>query len=309
METTTPSLTVTHGSVVTEEQIDHLGLMNVRFYGVNATAGTRAICATLGVPPDRRLRLVDVYTRHHREQLVGAQLVVRSGVLGVTEEALVLYHELADEDTNALAATFVHRARIDAPDGEPAKVPGDVSTHARTQLVEVPAHGTTRSISLATDPIASAPTFAELHDRNLAMRKVRAVSVDECEADGSYIPAMAPALVWAGESVEGRFPELLQQGPNGERMGWASMETRMTVRRLPRLGDRIQSFSAMIGLADKVMHNIMWAYDVDREELLTTFEVVNLAFDIGGRRPMQIPDHIRAAQAALLQPDLAPRPV
>jgi len=129
---------------------------------------------------------------------------------------------------------------------------------------------------------------------------------DECDADGSYIPFMAPALVWAGEPVGGRFPEMLHEGPNGERMGWASMETRIVTRRLPRLGDRIQSFSAVIGLADKVMHNIMWAYDVDREELLVTFEVVNLAFDIGARRPMQIPDHIRAIQAAQLHADLAP---
>lgn len=306
METTTPVLTVTHRSVVTEDQIDHLGHMNVRFYGVNATAGTRALCATLGVPADRRVRLVDVYTRHHREQLLGAQLVVRSGVVGVTDESLLLYHELNHENTDGLAATFVHRVRFDGPDGELANVPESSAARARTQIVELPARGATRSISLAIDPIASAPTFDELHVRNLAMRKVRAVSADECETDGSYIPSMAPALVWAGESVEGRFPELLHEGPNGERMGWASMETRMAIRRLPRLGDRIQSFSAMIALADKVMHNIMWAYDVDSEELLTTFEVVNLAFDLGGRRPMQIPDHIRAAQAQLLQPDLAP---
>ena len=117
---------------------------------------------------------------------------------------------------------------------------------------------------------------------------------------------MAPMLVWAGEPIERRFPELLHEGPNGERMGWASMETRIVIRRLPRVGDRIQSFSAVIGLGDKILHNIMWAYDVDREDLLMTFEIVNLAFDIGARRPMQIPERLRAAEAALLHLDLAP---
>ena len=120
------------------------------------------------------------------------------------------------------------------------------------------------------------------------------------------LPALRPLDPWAGESVEGRFPELLHEGPNGERMGWASMETRMTINRLPKLGDRVQSFSAVIGLADKVMHHIMWTYAVDAEALLITFEVVNLAFDIGARSPMPIPAPIRAAQAALLHPDLAP---
>ena len=304
METTTPALTVTHHSVVTEDQIDHLGHMNVRFYGVNATAGTRALAASLGAPADRPVRLVDIYTRHHREQMLGARLVVRSGVIDATADEFVLYHELADEDTDVLAATFVHR--LGSPDGEAAVLPAAVVAEARARIVDVPVHGATRSISLATDPIAHAPAFADLRERDLAIRKVRAVSADECDADGAYLPTMAPALIWAGEPVERRFPEMLHEGPNGERMGWASMETRIVIRRLPRLGDRIQSFSAVIGLGDKVMHNIMWAFDVDREELLSTFEVVNLAFDTGARRPMQIPDHIRAAQAAQLHPDLAP---
>jgi acyl-CoA thioester hydrolase len=306
METTTPALTVTHRSVVTEDQIDHLGHMNVRFYGVNAAAGTRSLVATLGAPADRRVRLVDIYTRHHREQMLGARLVVRSGVVAVSADELVLYHELADEDSGVLAATFVHRLRLDTAAGMPAPLPEPVVAQAGAAIVEVPAHGATRSIALTSDPITHAPTLAELRERDLAIRKVRAVTAEECDDDGAYLPTMAAALIWAGEPVDRRFPEMLHEGPNGERMGWASMETRIVIRRLPRVGDRIQSFSAVIGLADKVMHNIMWAYDVDRDELLTTFEVVNLAFDTGARRPMPIPDHIRAAQAAQLHPDLAP---
>ena len=85
------------------------------------------------------------------------------------------------------------------------------------------------------------------------------------------------------------------------------METRMATRRLPRVGGRIQSFSAVLTVADKILHNIMWAFDVDRDDLLVTFEVVNLAFDIGGRRPMRIPDRIRASEETLLHADLAPR--
>lgn len=309
METTTP-LAVTHRSVVTEEQIDHLGHMNVRFYGVNAMAGTRALIASLGDsddgPHDQKIQVVDVYTRHHREQMLGAALVVRSGVIAVADESLDLYHELRDEDTDVLAATFVHRVRVDSLDRSAARVPDTVAAEARSRIVEIPKHGATRSISLSNDPIGCAPMLDELSTRGLAIRKVRAIAPDECEADGSYIPAMAPALVWAGEPINRRFPEMLHEGPNGERMGWASMETRMAIRRLPIVGDQIQSFSAVIGLGDKILHNIMWAYDVTRAELLITFEVVNLAFDIGARRPMQIPDGIRAQESARLHADLAP---
>lgn len=300
METTAPGLTISHRSTVTEEQIDHLGHMNVRFYGVNAAAGTRALLAELGVAPGAG-RVVDLYTRHLREQLLGAGLVVRSGVVEVLTDGLRLYHELVNEATRDLAATFVHRVLLD-----PAVLAPDIVDAATARIVAVPAHGAPRSIRLDTDPVATAPGVDRLRALDLAVRKERAVTAEECDAAGDYQPTMAAMLVWGGEPVDGRFPPLLHDGPNGERMGWASMETRMVVNRLPRLGERIQSFSAVTVLADKVMQNIMWAYAVATDELLTTFEVVNLAFDVNHRRPMPIPDRIRAYEERILHPELAP---
>ena len=91
--------------------------MNVRFYGVNAHAGTAAILDRLGIARDAA-PVVDAYTRHRREQLLGAPLVVRSGVLDAGPTELRIYHELANEDSDELAATFVHRVRPEA--GTPA---------------------------------------------------------------------------------------------------------------------------------------------------------------------------------------------
>ncbi len=103
------SLTVTHRSTVTEEQIDHLGHMNVRFYGTNAERAMNVLLAGLELPAELHLQLVDVYTRHHREQLSGARLVVHSGVVEASDDGIRLYHELTNEDTGTLAATFFHR--------------------------------------------------------------------------------------------------------------------------------------------------------------------------------------------------------
>ena len=306
-DTTTSALTITHRSTVTDDQIDHLGHMNVRFYGVNAAAGTAALVGALDLPDTVTLRPVDIYTRHHREQLRDAPLVVRSGVIDVRADGLRMYHELANEDTGVVAATFVHRLRCEDDSGAPGALPAAIADRAQSLVVPVPAHGATRSISLDTDPVATAPTLDQLRDRDLAMRKIRAIGTDECDADGTYIAAMAPMLTWGGEPAHRRIPEMVHEGPDGLRMGWASMETRMTIARLPRLGDRIQSFSAVIALADKTSHRIQWAYDIDRGDLLTTFEVVNLAFDITARGPMSIPAHIRDAETSVLHTDLAPR--
>ncbi len=302
-ETTTSALTVTRHSTVTEDQIDHLGHMNVRFYGVNAHAGTAATLATLGVEQDDA-EVVDAYTRHRREQLLGAPLVVRSGVLAAGPAEVRIYHELANEVTDELAATFVHRVRPEPGAGD---FPTEIADHAAGLLTTIPPHGAARSIALESDPLAVAPAVAELRNRHLAMRKPRAVSAEECGPDAAYLPTMGPMLVWAGDPVDRDRPEMLHVTPDGRRMGWASMETRLAMRRLPRVGDRIQSFSAVLALADKTSHRILWAYDVDREDLLVSFEIVNLAFDIAARAPMSIPDNIRAAETTMLHRDLAPQ--
>jgi acyl-CoA thioester hydrolase len=306
-DTTAIHLTTTHRSTVTEDQIDHLGHMNVHFYGVNAQAGTAGLLGELAQQSAVKLRPIDIYTRHHAEQLLGARLVVRSGVVGVDTEVLRFYHELANEDTGALAATFFHRLRAEDSTGAPVPLPDAVVDFARASIVPVPAHGTTRSIALDTDPVATAPTLRMLQDRELAMRRVRSVSADECDAEGAYLRSSAPMLAWGGKPVNDRTPEMVHETPGGVRMGWASMETRLRIARLPRVGDHIQSFSAVIGLRDKTSHRILWAYDVDRGDLLITFEIVNLAFDIGARTSMSIPAHIREYEQSATHEDLAPR--
>ena len=73
-------LRTTHHLTVTEDMIDHLGHMNVRFYGQAALAASGVLAPEaeggIEVVP------VDLYTRHFREQLLGAELEVRSLVLG-----------------------------------------------------------------------------------------------------------------------------------------------------------------------------------------------------------------------------------
>ncbi|HEX5946441.1 MAG TPA: hypothetical protein VFY82_09200, partial [Acidimicrobiales bacterium] len=75
-------LPTTHESTVTEDQIDHLGHMNVRYYAENARAGTRSLLGGLPGWGRRPFVVHDVYTRHHREQMLGTALVVRSAILG-----------------------------------------------------------------------------------------------------------------------------------------------------------------------------------------------------------------------------------
>src|SRR5581483_3903345 len=116
-------LAVTHTSSVTDDQIDHLGHMNVRFYGVNAHAATEAVLAGLDGWPSGPHLVHDAYTRHHREQLLGTSLLVRSAVLAADAHEVRIHHELVPDNAEALAATFVHRVSPIDDRGERLPVP------------------------------------------------------------------------------------------------------------------------------------------------------------------------------------------
>jgi acyl-CoA thioesterase FadM len=296
-------LRTTHTSSVTEDQIDHLGHMNVRYYAANAHAGTRAILAGLpgwGGPH----QVHDTYTRHHREQLLGTDLVVRSAVLGAGRAGVRIHHELAAADSGELAATFVHVASPLGEDGRRATLPDELIAVAEADATPLPDYAASRTISLDDELLAGAPSLEVLQARDLATRKERTVTPEECDAAGRYRVELAAMLTWGGEPREGAEPELLHTTGDGIVMGWAVMETRIQVGRLPDLGTRIQPFSATVAMHDKVIHQLHWTFDVERGELLAVFEAVSLAFDVNGRRPIPIPAGYRERTQRALQPDL-----
>lgn len=302
----TAPLRTTHTSTVTEEQIDHLGHMNVRYYALNAFAGTEAVLADLPGWDGRRHLVHDLYTRHHREQLLGSELVVRSALLESTADALRIHHELANVETGVLAATFVHGVSPVDDGGDRLPVPDAALAAARAEAVALPDHAATRTISLAHDPLADPPTLDAVRAMGLASRKERVIPADECDAAGGYRLDFLPLLTWGGELLDGRRGDDLHETADGKLIGWASMETRMRLRRLPRAGTRIQAFAACVDLLDKVTHDVHWAFDVDSGELLTAFETVSLAFDTRARRPASIPAGYRRRYEAILRPELAP---
>lgn len=300
-------LRTTHTSTVTEDQIDHLGHMNVMHYGVNAIAATRAVVA--GLPGwDDGLVVFDTYTRHHHEQLLGTDLEVRSAVLGADAGAVRIHHELRNAATDELAATFVHGVHpVDAARARRPVPAAAVEAAAADAIGELPAYAAPRSIALDADLLASSPSLDTLLERGLAFRHPRTVGAQECDAEGRYRVEMAPALTWAGEQVEGDEPDHLHETADGKLMGWASMETRAVFGALPSVGARIQSFAAGVAIHDKVIHRVNWAYDLDQRQLLTAFESISLAFDVRSRRPMSMPAGYRARAEASVHPDLAPR--
>jgi acyl-CoA thioesterase FadM len=294
-------------STVTQDQIDHLGHMNVHYYAVLARAGAGELVDRLAAGDGRgpRTWVRDVYVRHHREQLLGARLVVRGGVLDASSTGIRAFEELANLDTGDVAATFV--LGIDPVDEQrlPASFPSVLVDRARAQTVAVPGYGQSRSISFEDDPAQDAPSLEVLVDRGLAQREPRVVQDDECDDGGWYLAEQMLPLVWGGVPLEGHEFQPFHEAEDGTTLGWATMETRSTWSRLPRAGDRVQSFGAEVDLGAKTMTSRHWVYDLERAELVCALSIVNLCFDVTARRSSEIPEVLRHSFLRRIQPDLA----
>jgi acyl-CoA thioesterase FadM len=83
------------------------------------------------------------------------------------------------------------------------------------------------------------------------------------------------------------------------------LESRNAMLETPRVGARIQSFSAEVQIARKTSYRHSWVFDVDSGALVCVSSTVNLAFDIGARKSIEIPDAVRARMESEYHPDLA----
>ncbi len=270
------SLSVTYTTTVTSDQIDELGHMNVRWYGHSARAATAALAERLGVAEPS---IVSAYTRHHHEQLVGAALEVRSGVMD-RGPRLWLYHELRNRDDNDLAATFVHE-----------------TSHRRIEAksIELPDYGRPRTLDLEVDRFAAVPPLSELQSRGLAARLERLVTEQDAHPND---------LFWGGERPGGES-SWIQETADGDRVASATMESRIWMPRFPALDTRIQSFAANLHVGDKICHEIGWVFDIDAGTPLAVYEGVDLAFSINQRKSVVKPPEVKERELQFLHADLA----
>jgi acyl-CoA thioester hydrolase len=303
-------LRLLHEATVGEDEIDHLGHMNVRFYLEKALRATRALTGLYGLAPEACaalgavLELRDTFTRHYREQLVGDRLTVMGGILGVERDGLRLYHELLNPARGERAATFVHEVKLFERAGRaPFPLPEMVAKKAGDGRVAWPEHGRPRTLDLDRPPPAL--SVEDARERGLAMRKIRVIREEECDEEGFFPASRYQDLVWGGEPSDPRRAGMpLFELEGGGRFGWATLESRGVLHELPRAGARIQSFGAEVELARKTSCRHHWVFDVERGTLLCTSSIVNLAFDIGARRAIEIPSAVREMLAAQHHPDL-----
>jgi acyl-CoA thioester hydrolase len=305
----TAELQLLYSTTVGPEQIDALGHMNVRFYGVHALVGARAFHEQLGLPEaagsgnDTHTTFIDLYTRHYFEQLEGAPLEVWGGVLAIHECEIQMYYELRNPELENFGATYVFTVQHqDAATHTSRPLTPEIVEAARKTIVDWPEHGQPRSIDLHNT--LKALSLDEVRALNIDERDKWTIEERQCDDTGAYNINSFQDLIWGGGDISDE-EDWVRTLENGDRMGFATMESRCSLVKLPSAGTRVQSYRATIDVTKKVQHEIFWVYDIDSGDLLCTGSFVDVAFNINTRSSVEIPDFERKRIMEHYHPELA----
>lgn len=298
-----------HESIVEENEIDELGHLSVPFYEARALSASQALLSDAGLDPSAlrgqgvELTLVDAFSRNLREQFLGASLAVRGGVLQVESEQVRLYQEIVNTDSEEVAAVYVQTFELQSTAGrETSPFAADVRKQLSNGRIDWPPHGQPRSLDL------SRPLFplhlAEAKHRSLAARPPRTIEPDECNAQGYLEPARFQHLPYSGPGSEDPTLQWVFETSDGIRVGLADLETRNVLLSLPRVGDRIQVFSAEVAIARKTIQRNHWVFDLNTEAPLSAGSVVMACLDLDARRALEIAGPLREMFERRYHPDL-----
>ena len=120
---------VTYRGTVYPWHCDHMGHMNVMWYVGKFDEATWQLFNSIGLSP-RRVRL-----EYKRELIAGDLLTIRSSVQEVREKALVLLHEMTNDETQQVAArTTITGVCIDMTTRKARPLPEDIRERVANSL-------------------------------------------------------------------------------------------------------------------------------------------------------------------------------
>ena len=139
-----PGLIETYRGVVYPRHLDHMDHMNVAYYVEKFDEGVWHLFAAIGLTPTymrenhRGMAAVEMNIRYLRELHAGDLIVVRAGIVKITDKALHMVQEMRNAETGELAAHWravaVHLDR-EARCGTP--FPPEVAARAREMQIDL----------------------------------------------------------------------------------------------------------------------------------------------------------------------------
>lgn len=297
---------------VQPDEVDNLGHMNVRTYWTKSALATHALLDQLGLnksfigSANGNFVIKNMHTRFHAEQMLGAQLALEGGVVEVQGSKVIVYLDMVNDERDQIAACFRNEVTlVDQVTDAPIPLTHDMLKMATREPVELPERGQPRGLTLA--PINDGLTIAELEKNGLEpMGPVVEVLAEDCDPQG-FMKVRGSVHIKSGirgdGEVEFKVPEF--RTDDGDRVGIVALESRQTVFKRPRQGDRLVSYRAYISEKSKILRQAHWTMNVETGALHVGLQQVNVPMNLRTRKSIPIPKQLHQHMAESIRPGLA----
>ncbi|PHY18898.1 thioesterase family protein [Caulobacter sp. BP25] len=297
-----PGVEIWRGGVNTWD-CDEMGHMNVRHYVVRAQEGLIGLAAELGLPnafsphANATLLVKEHHIRFLREAHAGAPLTMLGGVIEMGETEARLLQLLIHPGSGELAATFQTTVVHATPrEGQPFPWPKIARERAQALKVEVPEKARARSLDLS--PFTSTASLARADALKLSRIGLGGLLPTDCDVYGrmraeQFIGRVSDGVGAFIHPFRDLVVEHAEHKPT--RMGGAVLEYRIAYLAWPRIGDRIDIRSGLVGTDARTMRVVHWMLDPATGEPWGTSEAVAVTFDLDARKVTPVSDAARAA--------------
>ena len=307
-----PGVEIWRGGVNTWD-CDEMGHMNVRHYVGRAMEGLVGLAAELGMPhafspfANATLLVKEHHIRFLREAHAGAPLYMLGGVIEMGECDAKVLQLLVHPASGELAATFQTTVVHATPrEGQVFPWPTIARERAEALRVEVPEKARARSLDLS--PFASTASLARAEALGLTRIGLGGLLPSDCDDFGRM-----RAEQFIGRVSDGigafihpfRDTIVAHADPKPARFGGAVLEYRIAYLAWPRVGDRVDIRSGLLGADARTMRMVHWMLDPATGEPWGTSQAVAVTFDLDARKVVPVTDAAQAALAARAVADLA----
>lgn len=307
-----PGVEIWRGGVNTWD-CDEMGHMNVRHYVGRAMEGLVGLAAELGMPhafspfANATLLVKEHYIRFLREAHAGAPLYMLGGVIEMGECDAKVLQLLVHPASGALAATFQTTVVHATPrEGQVFPWPTIARERAEALRVEVPEKARARSLDLS--PFASTASLARAEALGLTRIGLGGLLPSDCDV---FSRMRAEQFIGRVSDGIGAFIHpfrdtiVAHADPKPIRFGGAVLEYRIAYLAWPRVGDRVDIRSGLLGADARTMRMVHWMLDPATGEPWGTSQAVAVTFDLDARKVVPVTDAAQAALAARAVADLA----
>jgi acyl-CoA thioester hydrolase len=286
----------TYRGTVYRWEVDNVDHFTVAYYFERFEDATLALLHTLGLGPGalvgtgRVCITLDCHVRYLRELRMGDILHIRSGVIEVAGDGLVIGHQVFDSGDGVLCTSVAQRVAL-VQTGNRVPVP---LAHAQREVAE----SFRIEWAPAPEPVPAPPETTESE----CILETARDSIKPREVDTSRQAAF-PAYIHRFSAANGHLLAGFGMSPaymRTEGRGFSTFEFRLRFPGALREGDLVRVRSALLHVGASSLRLLHWMTNARTGEEVATLEQSGVHLDLGARRAIPLPDSLRERAKALL---------